>query len=74
MTQETYNCPGCGESCDRDEVDIGVGTMYGPWRCSRCGWSAPEYDCQQEDSDDDDVEDTWDTRIDLMPTIVEEAD
>lgn len=28
----------CGSSdCWREEVDIGVGTMYGPWRCNACG-------------------------------------
>ncbi len=32
-------CPTCGSShCDRDAVDIGVGTQYGPWSCSECGW------------------------------------
>ncbi len=31
-------CPQCNEQCDRDEVDIGVGTMCGPWRCNYCGW------------------------------------
>lgn len=34
-------CPECGEAVDRDEVDIGVGTMYGPPSCPGCGW-APE--------------------------------
>jgi hypothetical protein len=32
------NCPQCSESCSRDEVDISVGTQYGPWRCHCCGW------------------------------------
>jgi hypothetical protein len=37
-------CPKCGHDCDRDEVDIGVGMMYGPYGCS-CGWSEnPKYD------------------------------
>lgn len=31
-------CPNCGEMCDRDSVDVGVGVMYGPWGCY-CGWS-----------------------------------
>jgi hypothetical protein len=31
-------CPQCNDDCWRDEVDIGVGTQYGPWRCSSCGW------------------------------------
>ena len=37
-------CPKCGEDCARDEVDVGVGVIYGPWGCP-CGWS--------EDSDYD---------------------
>jgi hypothetical protein len=31
-------CPRCGAACWRDEVDVGVGVMYGPWGCP-CGWS-----------------------------------
>lgn len=31
-------CPRCGDICDRDEVDVGVGIMYGPFGC-HCGWS-----------------------------------
>lgn len=39
------NCPKCGEECDRDSVDIGVGLLLGPWGCWRCGWSDdPRYD------------------------------
>lgn len=38
-------CPKCGEDCDRDEVDVGVGVIYGPYGCW-CGWSEdPRYDC-----------------------------
>lgn len=38
-------CEKCGEECDRDEVDVGVGIIYGPYGCAGCGWSsAPEYD------------------------------
>lgn len=37
-------CPNCGCGCSRDEADIGVGIMYGPWGCP-CGWSEdPCYD------------------------------
>lgn len=37
-------CPRCSEECDRYDVDVGVGVIYGPWGCA-CGWSeAPEYD------------------------------
>lgn len=32
-------CPNCGEDgCHRDEVDVGVGVIFGPWGCP-CGWS-----------------------------------
>ena len=32
-------CPNCRSECDREEVDIGVGTLTGPWHCNNCGWS-----------------------------------
>ena len=36
-------CPNCGELCERDSVDVGVGVIDGPWGCI-CGWSEhPEY-------------------------------
>lgn len=42
---DRFTCPKCGSECQRDEADIGVGTMYGPWGCPNCAWSeAPEYD------------------------------
>lgn len=31
-------CPCCGAPCQRDEVDVGVGTITGPWGCPDCGW------------------------------------
>lgn len=31
-------CPKCNEECDQDEVDVGVGIIYGPARCPNCGW------------------------------------
>lgn len=31
-------CPGCGEEMSREEVDIGVGIIYGPYGCW-CGYS-----------------------------------
>lgn len=38
-------CPKCDEHCKRDEVDVGVGILTGPWGCPRCGWSeSAEYD------------------------------
>ena len=44
MNNLTMNCPLCGDNCMRDKVDIGVGTIYGPFGCP-CGWSeSAEYD------------------------------
>jgi hypothetical protein len=31
-------CPKCGAECGREEADVGVGIMYGPWGCGNCGW------------------------------------
>lgn len=32
-------CPNCGEQCERDMVDVGVGEMpSGPYGCENCGW------------------------------------
>jgi hypothetical protein len=32
-------CPECGEACERDEVDNGVGMEpCGPWGCPECQW------------------------------------
>lgn len=47
---ETINqdgiCPRCDEAeLYRDSVDIGVGVIFGPCGCPRCGWSEDsEYD------------------------------
>lgn len=32
------SCPNCGRGMCREEADIGVGIMYGPWGCL-CGYS-----------------------------------
>lgn len=42
-------CEKCGETeLWRDSVDVGVGTIYGPWGCPRCGWSEDdEYDLSE---------------------------
>jgi hypothetical protein len=38
-------CKNCGNDCDRDEVDVGIGVIYGPYGCYQCGWSEdPRYD------------------------------
>lgn len=37
-------CPKCGDDAHREEADVGVGIIYGPWGCP-CGWSeSEEYD------------------------------
>lgn len=37
-------CPKCGNEAWRDEVDVGIGVLYGPYGCP-CGWSEdPHYD------------------------------
>lgn len=37
------NCPNCNaEDLERDEVDVGVGVIYGPYGCHACGWSEDE--------------------------------
>lgn len=43
---DTKQCPNCGNpECHRDDVDVGVGIIYGPWGCPQCGWSEhPDYD------------------------------
>jgi len=34
------NCPKCGcEDLHREEADVGVGIIYGPYGCPECGWS-----------------------------------
>lgn len=33
-----YGCPYCGEPCEADHVDVGVGLMQcGPYHCTACG-------------------------------------
>lgn len=41
-------CVKCGTQCCRDEVDVGVGIVYGPFGCPGCGWSEdPTYDISE---------------------------
>lgn len=45
---ETQNCEKCGAECSREEVDVGVGIIYGPWGCPECGWSeSSQYDVSE---------------------------
>lgn len=41
-------CPRCGSTeIYRDDVNIGVGIIYGPYGCPECGWSeSEEYDLE----------------------------
>lgn len=56
MSIDAQNCPHCGEPCDRESVDVGVGVIFGPWGCSGCGWSSDSrYDSREgivRDGDD----------------------
>ena len=38
MIDAPDHCPACGGDLVRHEVDIGVGTQYGPWHCTQCVW------------------------------------
>ena len=44
-------CPNCGsDGIWRDEVDVGVGVIYGPYGCPDCGWSeSSDYNFNLED-------------------------
>lgn len=45
MNIEQQICPKCHTTCQRDSVDIGVGTIHGPWGCPACAWSeSKQYD------------------------------
>ena len=40
MAYETESCPYCGEECECDWVDVGVGMIQcGPYHCYSCGAS-----------------------------------
>jgi hypothetical protein len=42
---ETKKCPHCDSECWREDADVGVGIIYGPWGCPDCGWSeSSDYD------------------------------
>lgn len=46
--RDEMRCPHCGDECARDDVDVGIGIMYGPWGCPNCGWSEDEkYDSRE---------------------------
>jgi len=38
-------CPECKSEtdCFREEADVGVGIIYGPYGCYNCGWSEDKY-------------------------------
>jgi len=57
---QTDKCPHCGdEGIYREEADVGVGVIYGPYGCNACGWSEwTEYDsrngpCEAEQENPD---------------------
>lgn len=43
-------CPECDAPLDWDEVDIGVGTQRGNYRCPDCGWE-PDVPLVPEEDD-----------------------
>lgn len=45
-------CPECGADCWREEVDVGVGLVTGPWMCTECHWD--------EDQEFPMTQDNWD--------------
>lgn len=44
-------CPKCGGECWRDDVDIGVGTLHGPWNCRDCSWTSRNEEPEMGDLD-----------------------
>lgn len=42
-------CPKCGgKELHREEADVGIGIIYGPYGCPGCGWSEDEkYDLSE---------------------------
>ena len=34
-------CPECGYPLEADEVDVGVGVIYGNYGCPNCHWTPP---------------------------------
>lgn len=37
------DCPKCKSECFREDADVGVGIIYGPYGCTQCGWSEDPY-------------------------------
>jgi len=46
-SKDSYKCPKCGSDLSYDEVDIGVGTQQGNFRCDFCSWT-PEDEIDPE--------------------------
>jgi len=46
MTDDEMCCPICNKPLNYDEVDIGVGTQTGNYRCDCCGW-CPDKDDEE---------------------------
>lgn len=55
MTQKQEPCPYCGETCDADWVDVGVGYVQcGPYYCENCHASQiGPHDAERDLSDDE---------------------
>ncbi len=49
---EIDKCPKCGSlEVWRDEVDVGVGIIYGPRNCDECGYTEPSAYDENFDAD-----------------------
>lgn len=49
--ERSFPCPNCGDPLEYDEVDIGVGTQVGNFRCPACGWFEGAVDDQINDEE-----------------------
>lgn len=67
------NCPNCNSEMDRHEVDVGVGTIYGPWSCPNCPYAEidhyaldDDYPSEREDEGNRVVSDYYESEPALM--------
>lgn len=53
--QMEEECPACGASVSRIEVDIGIGIQYEPAQCTQCVWQETEAKFDFIGESDDDI-------------------
>jgi uncharacterized Zn finger protein (UPF0148 family) len=46
-------CPACGKDMERDEVDVGIGTIYGQYFCPFCQYVEETYEINNLAKDKD---------------------